>query len=323
MTTNLQRMGQTCLPYNYKCWTATGVVNPLSGGQCSAYTTYQLWHKPCNCIPKADFPSSYTCPSAVPTSSCSVAVPAAAYYIKGINEGLSNADTVLNMQRHITEFGPIWISFMTTEGWSNMDWNSNPIYTGVNKGANQGGHVVNGVGWGTSGSTHYWILRNSWGANYADKGYFKFLRGTNLDGIESRGLAATMPTSTFTDWSPPQCVVESWSTTYQKSGSALTSYKATIKVMCSKAATLRVFVSNYISNHNQIYSSVSGHYHTLSAAEKTLTSMSPIQFCNKGFGLQKYDAWVQIQSTDTSGNTATSSQFITLNAVPGVSSKSC
>jgi hypothetical protein len=323
MTTNLQQMGQNCLPYNYKCWTATGVVNPLSGGQCSAYTTYQLWHKPCNCIPKADFPSSYTCPSGPPTSSCSIAVPPAAYYIKGMNQGLSNAETVLNMQRHITEFGPIWVAYMTTEGFMNMDWKTNPIYCGVNKGANQGGHVVNGVGWGTSGSTDYWILRNSWGANYADKGYFKFLRGRNLDGIESRGLAVTMPTSTFADWSPPQCSVESWSTTYQKSGSALTSYKATIKVMCSKAATLRVFVSNYITNHNQIYNSVSGHYYSLSASAKTLTSMSPIQFCNKGFGLQKYDAWVQIQSTDTSGNTAYSSQFITLNAVPGASSKSC
>lgn len=32
-------------------------------------------------------------------------------------------------------------------------------------------HATNVVGWGTSGSTEYWIMRNSWGTSWGEKGY--------------------------------------------------------------------------------------------------------------------------------------------------------
>lgn len=34
-------------------------------------------------------------------------------------------------------------------------------------------HATNVVGWGTSGSTEYWLMRNSWGTGWGDNGYMK------------------------------------------------------------------------------------------------------------------------------------------------------
>jgi len=45
-------------------------------------------------------------------------------------------------------------------------------------------HAVNVVGWGKSGSTAYWIIRNSWGTSWGEKGYFRIVSGKNACGIE-------------------------------------------------------------------------------------------------------------------------------------------
>ena len=45
-------------------------------------------------------------------------------------------------------------------------------------------HAVNMVGYGTENGTPYWIVRNSWGTNWGESGYFRVLRSsTNGDGI--------------------------------------------------------------------------------------------------------------------------------------------
>jgi C1A family cysteine protease len=45
-------------------------------------------------------------------------------------------------------------------------------------------HAVNVVGWGKSGSTVYWLIRNSWGSSWGEKGYFRIVAGKNACGIE-------------------------------------------------------------------------------------------------------------------------------------------
>ncbi len=46
-----------------------------------------------------------------------------------------------------------------------------------------GGHAVVIVGWGTdSDGTDFWLVRNSWGRNWADHGYFRIERGINFLG---------------------------------------------------------------------------------------------------------------------------------------------
>jgi len=63
-----------------------------------------------------------------------------------------------------------------------------PIYTST-AGELQGGHAVLIVGWGSDSRTPYWRIRNSWGSDWAENGYFRFLRGSNLAGIEDTALA--------------------------------------------------------------------------------------------------------------------------------------
>ncbi len=46
-------------------------------------------------------------------------------------------------------------------------------------------HGVTLVGYGVSGSQKFWIVRNSWGTNWGEKGYFRIVRGTGACGINT------------------------------------------------------------------------------------------------------------------------------------------
>jgi len=96
----------------------------------------------------------------------------------------------------------------------------------------------------------------------------------------------------------------------------------TIKLKCNKAATVTVFVSYRITNHAQIQSGVSGNYFHHTATGGGDFSLAPINMLGYDFGLQNGDAWLQIVAEDASGNKATKSSFITINAISGMTSKS-
>lgn len=55
-------------------------------------------------------------------------------------------------------------------------------------------HAVVCVGWGETfhdgNLLKYWILKNSWGGDWGEKGYFKILRGKNLAAVEHQGVFA-------------------------------------------------------------------------------------------------------------------------------------
>ena len=40
-----------------------------------------------------------------------------------------------------------------------------------------GGHAVKIVGWGKEGDTEYWVVANSWGEEWGEKGYFRIAFG--------------------------------------------------------------------------------------------------------------------------------------------------
>jgi cathepsin B len=40
-----------------------------------------------------------------------------------------------------------------------------------------GGHAVKIIGWGVEEGTNYWLVANSFGVTWGDKGYFKIARG--------------------------------------------------------------------------------------------------------------------------------------------------
>jgi len=50
------------------------------------------------------------------------------------------------------------------------------------------------VGWGSSGTTDYWTLRNSWGTSWGEKGYMRvaIVDGKGICGIQMEPLYPTV-----------------------------------------------------------------------------------------------------------------------------------
>jgi hypothetical protein len=113
-----------------------------------------------------------------------------------IDEDLSQEITQSrgDYQRYsIMNTGPLVVGFTVYQSF--MDFYKNPanakkVYTpkvkhaAGSKDTMIGGHAVTLIGWGTDEEGNaYWLIRNSWGRNWADEGYFRLLRGVNFLGI--------------------------------------------------------------------------------------------------------------------------------------------
>ena len=99
---------------------------------------------------------------------------AGGYYSIGKNE--------YDIRRDIYHWGPCSSGFAIHDDF--LDWNGKGIYEWDKKSDLVGGHAIVIVGWGEEAGKKYWIVRNSWGKDWGDKGYFKILRGENHCEIE-------------------------------------------------------------------------------------------------------------------------------------------
>jgi hypothetical protein len=97
--------------------------------------------------------------------------------------------------KDLAKYGPLSLSFEPQYSFSLY---KGGIYTGDDKLKNKMSnaewtkvdHSMTLVGYGEEPDnkgemTKYWLLQNSWGEDWGDKGYIKFLRGKNLSGIET------------------------------------------------------------------------------------------------------------------------------------------
>jgi hypothetical protein len=228
------------------------------------------------------------------------------FRLSGVSQGLSPAEAALNFQRNIAEFGPIYISFMVTSTWKKWNWDDKPVYTGG--GHNIGGHAVLGVGWGVHEDTKYWLLRNSWGPNFGENGYFKFERGVNLDNVELEA-ATSMATKNYADWSLPYCTLDGTPFNYDGSCSQ---FDVSFTITCNKDASLKIF-SSYPTSQGYIRDGGTVMGSTIEADADAMVQITTSAFdaAEMGYGKQAATMWVQIKADDGSGNVGDTEHFIT------------
>jgi len=84
------------------------------------------------------------------------------------------------IMQEVYQHGPAETTFIVYEDF--LTYKSG-VYQHVS-GPELGGHAVKVVGWGVDKNQKYWLMANSWNANWGDKGFFKILKGVNECGIE-------------------------------------------------------------------------------------------------------------------------------------------
>ncbi|GMS81276.1 hypothetical protein PENTCL1PPCAC_3451, partial [Pristionchus entomophagus] len=92
---------------------------------------------------------------------------------------------VADIQKEIFSNGPVTATFTVYEDFEQY---ASGIY--VHKsGKYLGTHAVKVIGWGTEGSTPYWLVANSWNTDWGENGLFRIIRGTNEVGFEAAIIA--------------------------------------------------------------------------------------------------------------------------------------
>jgi len=111
------------------------------------------------------------CPSSPPT-------PGWKFY------GMQSIDGEGPMKTVISEGNSLYVSFTVYNNF--FQWKDG-VYS-TTSGNICGAHAVATIGYGIENGQKYWLLQNSWGPGGSGvNGYVKFLRGSNLAGIESGG----------------------------------------------------------------------------------------------------------------------------------------
>ena len=84
------------------------------------------------------------------------------------------------MMQVIFENGSVEGAFTVYEDFADYE---SGIYQHVT-GSMLGGHAIKIIGWGVENNVKYWLIANSWGDSWGEKGYFRMLKGENECGIE-------------------------------------------------------------------------------------------------------------------------------------------
>jgi cathepsin L len=106
--------------------------------------------------------------------------------------GYVNVTGEANLQDAVANHGPVAVAinaamkdFYYLQG--------NGVYSNPNCDPNDRDHEVLVVGYGTQNGQDYWLVKNSWGVIWGDKGFFKMARNAgNMCGIASEARYALL-----------------------------------------------------------------------------------------------------------------------------------
>jgi hypothetical protein len=104
----------------------------------------------------------------------------------------------------LVQHGPVTAGFTVTDGFSFFNQDPTGVFTGAGPQRKHGGHAVSIVGWGKKGTQKYWLVRNSWGRDWGDSGFFRIAIGGDAAvdrtdgatigfGTDGEGIAAMSP----------------------------------------------------------------------------------------------------------------------------------
>lgn len=144
------------------------------------------------CFPDKTLESARTCDeiSSAYFDGCLDKTPAVFYRAKHIYAvaGIAaEGGSEYEIRKHIYKFGPVSTSMAIYEDFYSFD--ARAIYQHAPDARRLSGHAVVLDGWGEEGGVPFWWVRNSWGADWGDGGYFRIIRGTNHCDIEANVIA--------------------------------------------------------------------------------------------------------------------------------------
>jgi len=104
------------------------------------------------------------------------------------------------MQQDLYSYGPLWVSLYVGDASAAGTSILHDFYSytggvlqpsGCPTSLSTTNHAVVIVGYGVDAPTNipYWKVRNSWGNQWGEEGYFRIQRGVNMCGIESQAFA--------------------------------------------------------------------------------------------------------------------------------------
>lgn len=96
--------------------------------------------------------------------------------------------TELNIRYTLYCWGPVTASMKIYPDFYTFN-SKQDIYEWNGIGPSISGHAVSIIGWGEIKGKKYWIIRNSWGVDWGDNGFFKMVRGSNNCELEENVIS--------------------------------------------------------------------------------------------------------------------------------------
>eukprot|EP01108_Squamamoeba_japonica_P007836 TRINITY_DN67_c0_g1_i2.p1 TRINITY_DN67_c0_g1~~TRINITY_DN67_c0_g1_i2.p1 ORF type:complete len:279 (-),score=59.54 TRINITY_DN67_c0_g1_i2:113-949(-) len=162
--------GQITTPWVY--WTNTGLVS----NECEPYTLPSCDHHvpgphPC---PKQEYPTPQCVFNHCPTG-------ASWKPFFGANPSYTT-DGEQAIMAELVKNGPVQTAFTV---FNDFPTYKSGVYQRTPGATPLGGHAVKIIGYGVEGGLPYWLVANSWNAQWGDHGLFKIRRGVDECGIEA------------------------------------------------------------------------------------------------------------------------------------------